>query len=371
MRLLPLVCASILLLSDVTRAQSEADRLSADDALQAAAQLRDAGQLPEAVAKYKAAHAFAPTPLTDYELGRAYADTGALTEAYEVLTGIAKLPPSASEPTTWSDARAAAAKLAEAVKARMPALTLTVIGIPADAPITVTIDGKTIHRATLGAARRMNPGHHVIAVKLEGGGEAHTEITLREQERRELPIHVTAQSTSRSDEVSVSFVLPEHFDTADRDTWVLHAPDGARVCTLPCEPQVTPARGYFLQLTRVNASGSVDIKRVEMSPSFAGLPPGRWYAVPHEGRGNPLVAGLMLIPAVPASFFGVVGGVSLIGFWMHKDSDGAALAGGVALLGGIAALMTAHTFWLVWSRNAGVTIKSTVKLTPTGIAGTF
>jgi hypothetical protein len=169
--------------------------------------------------------------------------------------------------------------------------------------------------------------------------------------------------------MDVSFVLPEHFDRTERDTWVLHGPNGAQVCALPCERQVTPSGGYFFQLTRVSSGGSVDIKRVNMPPTFASLPAGRWYVVPHEGRGNQLVAGLLLIPAVPVSFFGVVGGVALISDWMNDQSTrGASLVGGALLLGASAALIAAHAYWLAWSRPAGVSITSTITR---ALSGTF
>src|SRR4051812_23147491 len=103
-------------------------------------QLRDAGKLEVSLARFKAAHSLAATPITSLELGRAYALLSQLAEARDVLLSVEQMPVLASESTKAANARVEARALVEQVRERMPTLRIVFAPEPSS-PAHVTIDG--------------------------------------------------------------------------------------------------------------------------------------------------------------------------------------------------------------------------------------
>ena len=60
-------------------------------------ELRDAGKLEMSLARFKAAHALAATPITSLELGRAHTLLAELVEAREVLLSVERMPVQSGE----------------------------------------------------------------------------------------------------------------------------------------------------------------------------------------------------------------------------------------------------------------------------------
>jgi hypothetical protein len=192
-----LVCS--MLFSRVSLGQSETDKLSAQEALLEANQLRDKGDLVAALAKYKAAFAFAATPITAYELGRAEADTGHLVEAYNTLRGVERIPSRPNESQRSKDARGSAASLADRIRTRIPELSIVVHGAPPGAAPTVILDGTPVNPDTLSFPHRVNPGKHVVIAKAEGRSEGRAEVDLEERASRVATIELPpAPSASAS-----------------------------------------------------------------------------------------------------------------------------------------------------------------------------
>lgn len=84
-----------------------------------ASDLRDQGDLPKALEKFKAAHALADNPITAFELARTYAALGRLVEARDAYASIARLPLQADETERATQARLDGAKAAEDLRAQL------------------------------------------------------------------------------------------------------------------------------------------------------------------------------------------------------------------------------------------------------------
>jgi hypothetical protein len=171
-------------------AQTPAELESARLLFAQANELHDKGDLQGALAKYKAAHTLAHTPVTGFELGKAYAEQNLLVEARDALVGVAALPTKPGESEKTSHARAEAAKLAGELRGRIPTLAVVVDGLGPGVTPTVTIDGVTADASTLATARDMNPGQHVVRAWVVGGTPHVETVMLKEGELRTLAVHV-------------------------------------------------------------------------------------------------------------------------------------------------------------------------------------
>ncbi|HSO33495.1 MAG TPA: hypothetical protein VLT33_13270 [Labilithrix sp.] len=150
-------------------------------------QLRDAGRLDVSLARFKAAHSLAATPITSLELGRAYALVADLVAARDVLQSVERMPVLATESTKAASARLEARALAEQIRERMPALRIAFSREPASPP-HVTIDGQPIVPESLGTPRKVNPGSHVVIAETTDGARANASVVLAEREVRTLTL---------------------------------------------------------------------------------------------------------------------------------------------------------------------------------------
>lgn len=144
-------------------------------------QLRDAAKLDISLARFKAAHALAATPITSLELGRAHALIFELVEARDVLLSVERMPVQASESPKAASARLEAHALAEQVRERIPSLRIVFTREPLTTP-RVTIDGTPIPTEAVSTPRKVNPGTHTIAAETADGAHASATALLVERE---------------------------------------------------------------------------------------------------------------------------------------------------------------------------------------------
>lgn len=175
------------------RAQRSAqDLASARQLYNDGLELRDKGDMKGALEKFRAAHALGNTPLTGIELCRAHSALLQPVEAREVCLAVGRIPPLAEESSRSKDARRDAARLAEAERARIGALRVTITGVPAGRQPTVSIDGAVLPPAALNEPRAVNPGVHSIVASVGGGPETRATLETREGEARDLELAVQA-----------------------------------------------------------------------------------------------------------------------------------------------------------------------------------
>lgn len=163
-----------------------------------------AGDLGGALRAYKAADAIMGVPTTGVSVGEVLEKMGRLIEARDTLLRVARHPTEPDEPPPFTEARARAARLAEALAARIPSVTIVVRG-PSIAHAEVSIDGVRAEKATLGLPRRLDPGAHAVAATAPGYASADERFELTEGESRRIDLVLRETPSGK---VSVSDVPP-------------------------------------------------------------------------------------------------------------------------------------------------------------------
>ena len=167
-------------------APSAADMETARTLYQEGKKLQDAGDMPGALEKFKAAHALASTPVTGIYLARTQASLGLLVDARETCLSILRMPVQPDETSRSAEARKDAAEIARDLEPRIPSLVVRVQGIDTSVTPSVTIDGHALPPAAVGLVRKVNPGSHEIRVSATGYHDASQQVQVAEAENQEL-----------------------------------------------------------------------------------------------------------------------------------------------------------------------------------------
>lgn len=153
--------------------------------------LRDKGDVPGALQRFRAAYALVPTPITALELGKTLIASGKILEGREILLEASHMPKKPDESPKAQEARDQAAQAADAAKAKLAALS---IDTDFGAQPAITIDDQPVPKEAARAPRILDPGHHVVVVRASGRvGRA--EVDLREGEQRQL--HLEAEQAEQ------------------------------------------------------------------------------------------------------------------------------------------------------------------------------
>jgi hypothetical protein len=172
-------CASTVFSARAAHAQTAADLDNARELFRQARGLREEGKLAEALEKFRAANAYAATPIIAYELAKTYAQAGQPIEAREAYLSIARIKVDPAESDRSKECRKEAPDLAEQLRTKAASLTIRVQA-PAGTTPVVKVDGLAMPAEALGQPRRVNPGTHEVTAKLEGGQEQKKTATLAE-----------------------------------------------------------------------------------------------------------------------------------------------------------------------------------------------
>jgi hypothetical protein len=196
MRCLALALAIVIALlhvrparADNTAAASETARALFNEGLA----LHERGDLDAAIVKLRAAYALRATPVTAFELARAYVDHGDLVEARDLLLSINRMPESASRDSRASRAAVHdAATLAAGLKDRIPSLKIDLTGPGAASQPTLLIDSVEVPRAAMAEPQRLDPKRHHVVARARGAKEAAADVELREGENARLVLDLPA-----------------------------------------------------------------------------------------------------------------------------------------------------------------------------------
>jgi hypothetical protein len=332
------IALAVLLSSSLAFAQSAADVSTARDLFREGMELRAAGHLAEALAKLKAAHELYETPPSALELARTQIDLGRLSEGYETLVSIDRIP-SAKDSERSKQARVEAKDLETKTKARIPTLRIDVKGAAA----SVTLDGAVVSSALFGIARKIDPGKHVV-----GCDAKRIEIDVPEGQA----ISVPCESSSSSSDVQVLGAvggvvgpLPSQPPRGNRfsvlykflppkadERWTLHARGGSLTCALPCEQWIGEHSGAYLM--RAPSTDDSEPRRVDVSEMLPATIGSTVTARPHAGKGSP---GVGFIGGVLAALgvLGVIGGPITLVVGLAELKDTNATGHDTAIVGGI------------------------------------
>ncbi|HEY2366275.1 MAG TPA: hypothetical protein VGH87_07820 [Polyangiaceae bacterium] len=144
---------------------------------------REKNDHPGALAKFRAAYALVPTPITGLEVGRELIANGKILEGRALLLEVSRMPKKPGESEKAEQARDEAADLAEKAHAKLATLT-----VETDAT-DVSIDDVAIPKDATHTPRVLDPGHHVVVVRSANkSGRAEVDLAPGDQHQ----IHVDA-----------------------------------------------------------------------------------------------------------------------------------------------------------------------------------
>ncbi len=168
---------------------TSADRETARVLMQEGRELRDKGDLKEALKRFKGADDIMHVPTTALEVAKVEVALGLLVEARDAIAAIRLVPVQRGEPAPFKEARARADELDASLNGRIPALVITLTNAPAGETPSVSVDGTLVPAGVLGLSRTVDPGHHVVSAKT-AHGEGKAEIDVREGEKKTVSIRL-------------------------------------------------------------------------------------------------------------------------------------------------------------------------------------
>jgi hypothetical protein len=212
---LALLAASLLFSTPSHADPTAADRETARSLMQEGRDLRDKGDLREALKRFKAADDIMHVPTTALEVARVQVSLGLLVEARDTVAAMRQTPSKRSDPAPFTEARAKAEELDASLNGRVPALKIAVKGVAAGEDATVAVDGVPVAPAALGLPRSVDPGHHVVTAKTSTG-EGKAEVDVREGEQK--PVEVTLASTAPPETAAPTPPAPTEPETPEPAT---------------------------------------------------------------------------------------------------------------------------------------------------------
>ncbi len=188
---LTLVLACALPSAALAAEPTLSDRETARSLMEDGDAKRDKNDLRGALKSYEAADSIMHVPTTGLEVGRTQALLGMLLEARETLNRVSKIPAKPGDPPPFEKARKAAEQLSSDVAQRIPSVTVSVSGAEAGQTPQIVFDGENVPAAASFAPRKVNPGVHVIVVKL-GTSERKEEVSVAEREQKTVQFDFSA-----------------------------------------------------------------------------------------------------------------------------------------------------------------------------------
>jgi hypothetical protein len=182
-----LALACVLAATAARADPTAADRETARSLMQEGRELRDKGNLKEALRRFKAADDIMHVPTTGLELARVQVSLGLLVEALDTIATLRQTPPKPGDPEPFAEARAKAEELSASLNGRVPTVTVIIRGASADAQPAVTIDGRPLPASIVGLPRSVDPGHHVVTAKV-GAAEATQQVDVKEGEQKRVEL---------------------------------------------------------------------------------------------------------------------------------------------------------------------------------------
>jgi len=186
---LPVVPAALLVLSSTAaRAQTDLERATARDAANSGRAAFEAGQYEKAIDQFTRAEQLVHAPPHLLYLARAQAKLGKLVAAHETYLKITRETLKPNAPKAFSDAQTFAEQELPAVDARLPYVTVTLQGAPADG-VSVDMDGTILPAAMIGIPLPTDPGRHTFKATGAATGEPVT-VTVAEAAKQAVVLKV-------------------------------------------------------------------------------------------------------------------------------------------------------------------------------------
>lgn len=180
--------ALLLLTAGVAQAQTDLERATARDAANSGRQAFDAGQYDKAIDSFTRAESLVHAPPHLLFLARSQAKLGRLVAAHETYLKITRETLKPNAPKAFSDAQNAAEQELPTVDARLPYVTVTLQGAPADG-VTVQMDSTSLPAAMIGIPLPADPGQHTFKASGTATGDPVT-VTFAEAAKQTVVLKV-------------------------------------------------------------------------------------------------------------------------------------------------------------------------------------
>jgi hypothetical protein len=168
-----------------TKAASADDEPNASDVAAARAlgqegvKLADAGNCADAIDRLARAEKMFHAPTTLARLGECQIITGKVVEGSENLNRVVRETLPANAPAPFVQAQERAKKVLADAKPKIAKLKIAVAA-PADAQLSVKVDGEPVPVANLNTNRPMDPGEHLVEATAPGFKNASAKVKLSE-----------------------------------------------------------------------------------------------------------------------------------------------------------------------------------------------
>jgi hypothetical protein len=187
-RMLPIVAIALATAGPASAEPTAAEKERARELMAEGRELRDANNLANALKAFESADAIMHVPTTGYEVAKTQQGLGLLVEARETALAVSKIPPTASDPPPFVEARAKVDALLRELAAQIPTIKVTVsINEPSVVP-TVTLDNQSV--AINEGPLRVNPGRHLLVARARGATETMATVSLGAGETKEVALHL-------------------------------------------------------------------------------------------------------------------------------------------------------------------------------------
>jgi hypothetical protein len=177
-----LVLSGILLTSvaQPASAQTSEERAGARAAAEQGVKAFNEGRWADAADLMSRAEKLFHAPTHLLYLAQAEEKLGHLVNAHEIYLRISRERLGRDAPEVFLAAQEDAKKRADAVRARLGQVSVTVQGAPAGAAFAVTMDGKRVPDALVGVPHPADPGEHLFEASADGMRSNPTKAILRE-----------------------------------------------------------------------------------------------------------------------------------------------------------------------------------------------
>lgn len=198
---------------------SAQDRETARSLMRDGRELRDGGELTQALARFQAANEIMHVPTTALEVANTQVAMGLLCEARNTIADMRRIPANPDDPLPFQEARTAAIALDATLAKRIPSVTIVVNELGGK-PSFLSIDGARMPLAIANLPCKVNPGRHVIVAGTTAG-TSRQEIEMREGESKIVRLRLASDIAGGSNSgtpplqaLSSAALPPSHRDTA-------------------------------------------------------------------------------------------------------------------------------------------------------------
>jgi len=173
--------------------QTDLERATARDAAQAGRDAYDAGHYEQAIDSLSRAEQLVHAPTHLLFMARAQAKLGKLVAAHETYLKITRETLAPKAPKAFVDAQAAAAQEQPAVDARLPSVTVRVVGVGAGSA-SIEMDGTALPSAMIGLPLPADPGQHAFKASAPGAVSDPVSLTVTEGAKQSVTLTLRASA---------------------------------------------------------------------------------------------------------------------------------------------------------------------------------